>query len=95
MKQRYTRKELGAALRKLGLPISDSKLNKVCAPSVNLGPPVDVWFGRRPLYDIYQGIAWAESLLRSERSSLQDTTAKTGRAAMEAVALAADSATGG
>jgi hypothetical protein len=72
VKRRYTRKELGAKLRELGLPISDSKLNKMCAPAQNLGPPVDVWFGRRPLYDIDAGILWAESLLRSGRSSLEN-----------------------
>jgi hypothetical protein len=90
VKRRLTRKELGAALRERGYPISDSKLNKMCAPAQNLGPPVDGWWGRRPLYDLDPGVAWAEALIRSERSVLQplpsnqDAPAKTPRAAMEA-----------
>jgi hypothetical protein len=71
MKPRLTRKQLGAKLRELGFPISDSKLDKMCAPSVDQGPPVDCWWGPRALYDLEASIAWAESLLRSERSSLQ------------------------
>jgi hypothetical protein len=89
MKRRFTRKELGAELRARGFPISDSKLNKMAAPSVNQGPPVDAWLGRRPLYELAPCIAWAESLLRSERSSLQpqspkqDAPTKARRTAME------------
>jgi hypothetical protein len=75
--KRYTRAELGAELRARGFPISTSKLNKMCAPAVNQGPPVDSWWGRRPLYDIGAGVAWAESLLSSERSSLQPPSATT------------------
>jgi hypothetical protein len=71
VKRRYTRAELGAELRKLGFPISDSKLHKMCTPSVNQGPPIAGWWGRRPLYDLDPGIAWAETLLRTERSALQ------------------------
>jgi hypothetical protein len=71
VKRRYTRRELGAKLRELGYPISNSKLDKLCAPSVDQGPPVDAWFGPRCLYDLEVGVAWAEALLRSERSALQ------------------------
>jgi hypothetical protein len=90
VKKRYTRAELGAELRARGFPISISKLNKLCAPSVNQGPPVAGWWGPRPLYELDGAVAWAESLLRSERSSLQnllsnqDVAAKTSGAAMEA-----------
>jgi hypothetical protein len=90
MAKRYTRKELGAELRKRGFPISDSTINKLSAPSVGRGPPVDGWFGPFALYNLEDGVAWAEARLRPERSSLQplsskqDTAAKTGRAVMEA-----------
>ena len=72
MKKRFTRAELGTELRKLGYPISISKLNKMCAPAVNQGPPVDAWWGPRALYDLDAAITWAELVLRSERSSLQN-----------------------
>jgi hypothetical protein len=71
MKRRYTRTELVAQLRERGYPITKSKLDKMCAPSVNQGPPIDSWWGPRPLYDLDQGIAWAEALLQSKPSALQ------------------------
>jgi len=71
MKRRYTRAELCAELRELGFPISMAKLNNLCSPSVSQGPPVDSWWGPRPLYARDAGIAWAEALLRSRRSALQ------------------------
>jgi hypothetical protein len=77
MKRRYTRAELCAELRQLGFPISMAKLNKLCAPSENKGPPVDSWWGPRPLYTLDAGIAWAEALLRSHRSALQAPTVAT------------------
>jgi hypothetical protein len=71
MKRRYTRAELVDKLRERGFPVSMAKMNKLCSPSVGQGPPVDSWWGPRPLYDIDQGIAWAEALLRSYPSALQ------------------------
>jgi hypothetical protein len=68
-KPRMTRKQLGAHLRKNGYPISDSVLNKICAPAVGDGPPIDSWWGARPLYDPDQGLVWAESRLRRSSSS--------------------------
>jgi hypothetical protein len=69
-KRHYTRKELGAELRKRGFPISDSTLNKLCAPAINRGPPVAGWFGIFALYNLEDGIAWAEARLRPERAAL-------------------------
>jgi hypothetical protein len=74
VKKRYLRNQLGAKLRELGYPISDNKLIKMCAPSVNQGPPIDGYWGRRPLYTLEAGIDWAESLVRSERRALQQRT---------------------
>jgi hypothetical protein len=76
MKQRYTRTELVAQLRERGYPITKSKMDKMCAPSAKQGPPVDSWWGPRPLYDLDQGIAWAEALLRPEPSALQPTPSR-------------------
>jgi hypothetical protein len=53
-------------LRANGYPIGDGTLDKLCAPSVNQGPAVDCWLGRRPLYDPAAGLAWAEARLRGE-----------------------------
>lgn len=85
MKTRVRRKALGEALRQRGIPISDSTLNKMCAPSRGDGPPVDGWWGPYPLYDLDAGIAWAEGRLRPERETvatpdcaIPGTTAETG-----------------
>jgi hypothetical protein len=67
-KPRLTRKQLAARLRELGYPVSFSTFNKLCAPSRGGGPPVDGWWGRRPLYDEGTGIAWAEAYLRPARA---------------------------
>jgi hypothetical protein len=40
-KRRYTRAELVEKLRERGFPISMAKMNKLCSPSENQGPPVD------------------------------------------------------
>jgi hypothetical protein len=59
------------------------------APSVGRGPPVDGWFGPFALYNLEDGVAWAEARLRPARSSLQnlpsnqDAPTKARRTAME------------
>jgi hypothetical protein len=68
-KPRLTRKQLGEQLRKLGYPIGNSTLAKLCAPAISQGPPVAAWWGNRPLYDEDEGIAWAEARLRPTRSA--------------------------
>jgi len=62
-----TRSQLGAHLRANGIPVSDSSLNKACMPTVNDGPPVECWWGRRPLYDPDKGLAWAQARTRPVR----------------------------
>jgi hypothetical protein len=72
-KPRLTRKQLGEHLRKLGCPIGNSTLVKLCAPSIGQGPPACAWWGNRPLYDLEDGIAWAEARLRHVQNA--DTAA--------------------
>jgi hypothetical protein len=70
-----TRKQLGAFLRERGYPVSDSVLNKLCAPAVNDGPPVAGWWGHRPLYDPEDASEWAERRVRpSRRNSTKNTS---------------------
>jgi hypothetical protein len=61
---RLTRAQLGESLRGLGYPIGNSTLVKLCAPSIGQGPPVCAWWGNRPLYNLDDAVAWAESRLR-------------------------------
>jgi hypothetical protein len=63
-RKRLTRKELIIYLREQGYPIGDSTFEKLCMPTVNEGPPVDAWWGRRPLYDPDEALAWAERRTR-------------------------------
>jgi hypothetical protein len=62
--QRMTRKQMVDHLRQHGYPIGDSTIDKLCAPTVNEGPPVAAWWGRRPLYDPDEALAWAEKRTR-------------------------------
>ena len=57
-------KEIAPFIRRMtGIPIGDSTIPKVCAPSVNDGPPVAAWLGRRPLYERAAVIRWAKERL--------------------------------
>jgi hypothetical protein len=62
--RRLTRSQAATYLREHGIPIGDSTLEKLCMRAVNQGPPVAAWWGRRPLYDPDQVLAWAEARLR-------------------------------
>jgi hypothetical protein len=58
---KLTREQLRVKLSELGYPLTQSYFNKLCLPSVNAGPPVSRWWGKRPLYTLEDGIAWAEA----------------------------------
>jgi hypothetical protein len=58
--KRLTRKQLVPLFQEYGYPIGKSTLDKLCMPTINEGPPVAAWWGRRPLYDPDEALAWAE-----------------------------------
>ena len=62
--RRMTRKQLAEFLRSAGYPVTIHALNKSCMPSRNDGPPVDSYWGKRPLYDATAALRWAEARLR-------------------------------
>jgi hypothetical protein len=69
-----TRDQMHQLLVSRGYPLGRSTMDKICAPSVNQGPPVAAFFpagrGRnrnRPLYEATSALAWAESLLKPAR----------------------------
>jgi len=64
-----TRRQIAAYLREHGVPVGDSTLDKLCMPTVNEGPPVAAWWGRRPLYDPEEALAWAESRMRPAQTT--------------------------
>jgi hypothetical protein len=65
-----TRERLLAFLNnEVGVPISESTLDKLCAPSVGQGPPVAAYWGKRPLYSKAAARAWAESRLQKGRAA--------------------------
>jgi hypothetical protein len=47
-----TREQLRLRLNDRGYPITTSYWAKINLPSVNAGPPVEKWFGKRPLYKL-------------------------------------------
>ena len=55
-----TREQLRQQLNERGYVISASYFSKICLPSRNEGPPVARQWGKRPLYDPDEGLAWAE-----------------------------------
>jgi hypothetical protein len=66
----FTREQLRLRLNERGYPITPSYWNKINLPSVNAGPPVAKWFGKRPLYRLEDALAWAESRCSTTRSKL-------------------------
>jgi hypothetical protein len=65
---RLTRKQLAEFL---------AALEKLCAPAISQGPPVAAWWGRRPLCDPAEALAWAESADREPRAvSYRKTAAR-------------------
>jgi hypothetical protein len=70
-KKYLTRRELVAALREIGYPVSISMFEKLSASSVNQGPPVHSWWGPTALYTLDTGIAWAESMLCQSPRAIQ------------------------
>lgn len=56
-----TREQLRQRLNERGYVISSGYFQQLCLPSRNEGPPVAKWWGKRPLYDLEAGLAWAES----------------------------------
>jgi hypothetical protein len=75
-KPKLTREQLRVKLNELGYPLTKSYFDKLCLPSVNAGPPVAMWWGKRPLYELDGGIAWAESRCSSSPSGLVSSTAE-------------------
>ena len=56
-----TREQLRLKLNERGYPLTASYFNKISLPSVNAGPPVAKWWGKRPLYRLEDALVWAES----------------------------------
>ena len=55
------RKQLLACLNENGFPIKRTYLNRICLPSVNLGPPVALHLGHRVYYEQTAALKWAEA----------------------------------
>jgi hypothetical protein len=55
-----TREQLRLKLNEQGYPLTASYFNKISLPSVNAGPPVAKWWGKRPLYRLDDALAWVE-----------------------------------
>jgi hypothetical protein len=56
------REELRKAIKDdTGVDIPRGTMDQWCSPSRGEGPPVKGYLGRRPLYSVKEGIAWALS----------------------------------
>ena len=75
-----TRSEIVGDLRDLGVPISASKFEKLCM--AGLGPPVECYWGKRPLTRRSHGRAWAERRMR-KRSVAEQPLSSTAATAVD------------
>jgi hypothetical protein len=62
-----TRAQLRDFLNSRGFPLGEGTFDKLCMPKRGEGPPVDAWWGRRPLYRPSRGLEWAKSRLCKSR----------------------------
>jgi hypothetical protein len=61
----------------MGLPVGESTLDKVCAKGE--GPPVEGWWGNRPLYSRDTARPWAEARIGKEPPTHLSQPRKRGR----------------
>jgi hypothetical protein len=64
-----TREQLRHELNARGYPMSASYFSKICLPSRNEGPPISKQWGKRPLYTLEDGLAWAEGRCKTASSA--------------------------
>ncbi|QQO34499.1 hypothetical protein JJC00_01985 [Bradyrhizobium diazoefficiens] len=55
---------LASFLTEAGFQISKSTVSKYCSPAINIGPPVEGYWGRLPAFKPSQAIAWARARLK-------------------------------
>jgi len=60
-----TRPQLAEFLSECGFPISYSTLTKYCSPAIKIGPPVEAYWGPRPMHSPVRALKWAKARLRS------------------------------
>jgi hypothetical protein len=64
-----TRRQLAEFLTQAGFPTSYSTLTKYCSPAINVGPPVEAYWGRLPMHRPDRALAWAKGRLRPATSA--------------------------
>jgi hypothetical protein len=64
-----TREQLRYELNARGYVMSASYFSKICLPSRGEGPPVARQWGKRPLYELEAGLAWAETRCKTPAAS--------------------------
>jgi hypothetical protein len=64
-----TREQLRHELNVRGYVISASYFSKICLPKYNKGPPAAKLWGKRPLYHLKDGLAWAEERCKTPAAS--------------------------
>ena len=55
---------LASFLTKAGFPISKSTVSKYCSPAINIGPPIEGYWGRLPAFKPSRAIDWAKARLK-------------------------------
>jgi hypothetical protein len=55
---------LAAFLTEEGYPTSKSTMSKYCSPAINIGPPVEGFWGKLPAFKPSRAIAWAKARMR-------------------------------
>jgi hypothetical protein len=78
------REQLRERLCELGYPLSQGTMNQLCAPSRNEGPPIDGYWGRRPLHRLSKAVVWARSRLQQKPHRIHPDYGKRRQASADA-----------
>jgi hypothetical protein len=70
---------LASFLTNAGFPISKSTVSKYGSPAINIGPPIEGYWGRLPAFKPSQAIDWAKARLKPV-SAARSTWNRTRRA---------------
>jgi hypothetical protein len=57
-------RQLAAFLTAEGYPTSKSTISKYCSPAINIGPPVEAYWGKLPAFSPSRARNWAKARMR-------------------------------
>jgi len=68
-------RQLADFLTDAGFPTSKSTMSKYCSPALDIGPPVESYWGKLPAFLPSRALAWAKARMRPANRACRTPTA--------------------